>query len=65
MSIVEGKDWAGKKGRKFNLDQVASEARKVKMEREGETSVRGMEGNVQQKEASQRRTDERQAMNEA
>ncbi|ORY84636.1 hypothetical protein BCR35DRAFT_351747 [Leucosporidium creatinivorum] len=44
LSIVEGKDWSGKTGRKFNLDQVAAEARKIRMEREGETMVRGMEG---------------------
>lgn len=43
LSIVEGKLWSGKKGRKFNLAEVAAEARKVAAEAEGPTAVRGVE----------------------
>ena len=41
---MEGKEWSGKFGRKWNIAEVASEARSRKIEAEGETSVRGMEG---------------------
>lgn len=43
LSIVEGKLWSGKKGKKFNLAEVAVEARKALTEAEGPTAVRGVE----------------------
>lgn len=41
LSIVEGKLWSGKKGKKFNLDGIGMEARRSKAEAEGPTGVRG------------------------
>lgn len=43
LSIVQGKLFNGKQGRKFNLDMIAVEARKEQAEREGTTHVRGAE----------------------
>lgn len=50
--MVEGKEWSGKLGRKWNIAEVATEARNRKMESEGETVVRGMEVKPSLKDAA-------------
>ena len=44
LSIVQGKLWSGKLGRKFNVDAIAEEKRKIKIEADGPTKTRGVDG---------------------
>ena len=43
LSIVQGKLWSGKFGRKFNVDAIAEDVRKLRIAMEGPTKPRGVD----------------------